>query len=484
MKYLQKFEKFKLLLEKINKDRDYYTARLEDLETPVTIILSNLLSISQKLEKSGGVQASDIKKDLVPQIMEAFMAGLKEAYTLDYNDEEEINKIFDRMLVFEQASGSEAKIKIFQSTEIYFISRRNKKGDFLYDGLEIKLDFSKPRLKIKLDKDFEKNTSKENLQNLKLELTRILDKMSEISLQLLSTSDPNKKLQVKLLCKAGKSVEEISYETGFTKNKIIKLQIEDLIESPFYDSKKVGYVLLNFVTIENVKKEFSRFKQIWKQVGLVKLSDEELKKYISEIEAQAQSQKEIDYSSPQSQKEKPEFVDPLAKKITDWEVVLENFKNYAKKKLENYKDAFIEFEIELDKFKSLLEKNGYKFNLSQKEGLKEFSTFKDSICKPIINSFIVKLRTNKPSIYDSLHKNYYFILVCYSTLLYSHKGLSGLIKSYDNVAIDEKTIFTNKFKLKPNQKTATVKGFVIIQEQLPSPSNPVFVEKEEDINYY
>ena len=58
MRYIKSFESFKLLLEKILKDDDYYTAR-EDLDPYVKFIKDEFTKLNQKIRSS----VSSIKKE-------------------------------------------------------------------------------------------------------------------------------------------------------------------------------------------------------------------------------------------------------------------------------------------------------------------------------------------------------------------------------------------------------------------------------------
>jgi hypothetical protein len=414
MRYLKTFESFKLLLEKIVKDDDYYTFR-QDLDPHVKFILDEFRKLNQKIRSS----VSSVKKDNIEETL------LKEVndFCTKYKEE---NKYPDTDLL-----GMSQARKLFTSLNKMIIDKLNgtygngfKASDYLrnnifhvgidavwalenqYDNnadlakmmffeLELRipniLDYIK-KIKSYLDEKFQEfnldKISKNNMNETRSQLASIFYKvmkdihrsdlpqnfdgklnqmvgttfdkkgnLSYIGFTIGSMGQEGKgeivEFPIKNVEVSGKTISEIDVDS-IGKKPLIKI-IEFLNELVFSiispeDPKKLGIKKL-LKSGEDPKKVAKKYK----------LNLEELKELIAQAQGQIESE-EIQSAKEDllKLKEKPKLdLSPEDKKIIDVEEMIEEFREFGKEFFKSNSTSRVNFDIQVDKFKLFLQKKGY-----------------------------------------------------------------------------------------------------------------------------
>lgn len=512
MRYLHSFKKFKLILEKINKDEDYYRARLEQMEKPILSFLSKMIQINKKWEKSGGMNPNRIAKVILPKIVDAFIESLTDIYTFSIEEKEQMQNTVkgiirlnwhpdnDKFSVTFFNSGSvdkDGKIEVPESLRFPVSSRKNATGDTLETGMQIEFGKGFEKINMALNDDIEKESKNFNL--LLLQLGKLFDRSSEYVLKSFSSESI-----VSNLINSGKELPEIMEETGLSKEKVNSIRIEyprfkeelrELLKKrpgvftswkSYYEkiAKQTGFSTEQVIEFKAkdmlIASDGKNIDQIIKETGL---SGEKIKELWNEVETkrleaqdeQPETQDKVEDKTVGKDEEVESQMDPLAKKITDWGKVIENFRKKAK---ETFKisEEWRQFDIDLDKFAEIVKKSNYDMKLKKIDN--DNMNYIESICKPVLNSFMSSRKKGVKSNLNTVF-NFYFMQICKARVHGSYGKWSG---NYSNIIVSKDNIITNGFELNSVLgKTADIKGFTINDREPPSTQNPIFVEKLEDI---
>ncbi len=375
MKYLHSFSKFKLLLEKIQKDQDYYTARLgeEDLGPAVEYFINSLNRLSESIDKDGMPI-----KEFSDNIREIFFNTFDKVWSFMDDASEIKEKLKDLIKIEPKPIYSESsRGTVVDLTEHYYIIFKNFEGKLIGAHYQQESRKTKPFYQIS-DKNgnsywFELKNS--NIVGKNFRINKIVgsaDKESVVKMiedfgELYRTklTPESEEKQVYKLMKAGMKPEQIVKETGI-------------------DKDEVKYLMTKIKTQEDIRVLLKKGKspeEISKILRIDKNKVDKLIDYIEQEDAQKEDEEsqgiDLDYKSAQ-----PEFKDPEAKNIFLWGKMIEEFKKVGKEKLRSLgteEKKVIEFDILVDKFKNILEKNDYKLN-------NQGGDYKMAICKLVADN--------------------------------------------------------------------------------------------------
>ena len=433
MRYIKSFESFKLLLEKILKDDDYYTAR-EDLDPYVKFIKDEFTKLNQKIRSSVGT----VKKD------DNIEETLKEVNDLCTKYKEE-NKYPDTDLL-----GMSQARKLFTSLNKMIIDKLNgtygngfKVSDYLRDNifhvgsdsvwsfdnqydnnsdldqamfLEYKFKITNilayiKQIKSYLDEKFEEfsldKISKSNMSETRSKLASIFYKImkdihgfdlpkdfhEKLNRMIGTTFDKKANLSyvsftigsmgqegggefvnfpIKNVEVSGKTISEIDVDS-IGKKPLIKI-LEFLNELVFSiinpeDPKKKEVKKLLRDMI--LQKKDIDIKKIAKNFKMRADEIEEIKKEFEE-ELEEEEIEKMEYKP-----EPLEFSDSESKNIHLWDKMIEEFREFGKKLYDKDIDSRVNFDIQVDKFKLFLQKKGYEIPIK--------SDFGQTISTPMID---------------------------------------------------------------------------------------------------
>lgn len=382
MRYLQNFNNFRLLLEKIKKDADYYESR-EDLHKPADYLIQRLKNLNDKAEKSGGGQT---KEDFERKARDMFYDIFNEAIGFVPDDQKSVRKILDTLVVV-----SKKYLRTSGPTEDYFLI----------------LNFT--------DKDIK-------------DANTIL--VSDEYLPFSEDSSYSFKLSVR---KDFVNTRSTKFEQLFIngiKDTIDRITAIKIIES--FNNFYFSNIVPKDPTREKVRELLKKGKTVEQITKSLKLSREEVEKLILRVELQneyEQEEKESEEKDIEYKSEKPEFTDSESEKIFYWDKMIEDFRVTGRELLRNQgfdKKVEIDFDITVDKYKRIISNNKYEFDNCGGD-------YRKAICLPLINA----IYSNKETVFDKLFnpKNvesvYHLIFVCRKMRDYR----SSLSKQLDPVII-------------------------------------------------
>jgi len=219
MRYLKTFESFKLLLEKIVKDDDYYAAR-EDLHPHAEFILDEFRKLNQKIRSSVNIKKDD-NIETRSQLASIFYKVVKDIHGFDL-PEDFLDKL-SRMVG----------------------TTFDKKGNLSYIGFTIgsmgqegKGEIVK--FPIKNVEVSGKTVSEIDVDSIgKKPLIKIIEYLNELVFSIISPEDP-KKLEIKKLLKSGEDPKKVAKKYKLSPEELKELiaQAQGQIESEEIQSTK------------------------------------------------------------------------------------------------------------------------------------------------------------------------------------------------------------------------------------------------------
>jgi hypothetical protein len=430
MRYIKSFESFKLLLEKILKDDDYYTAR-EDLDPYVKFILDEFRKLNQKIRSSVGT----VKKD---DNIEETLKEVNDLCTKYYQENKypgteildvkmsEIREFFislNKMIKdkFNKSYGNGFKVSDYLRDNIFHVGSDSVWSfDNQYDNnsdldqamfLEYKFKITNilayiKQIKSYLDEKFQEfsldKIAKSNMSETRSKLASIFYKVmkdihgfdlpkdfhEKLNWMVGTTFDKKGNLRymgftshslgeekgvsvdfpIKNVEVSGKTISEIDVDS-MGKKPLIKILefLNELVFSIISPEDPKKEEVKKLIRDMILQKKDIDIKEVAKNF---KMSSDEIEEINKEVEEELE---EEEIEKMEYKPEPLELLDSESKNIHLWDEMIEKFREFGKKLYANDIDNRVNFDIQVDKFKKFMEKNKYDLKIKHSDFKKDLS---------------------------------------------------------------------------------------------------------------
>lgn len=393
MKYINSFSKFRLLLEKMQKDIDYYESRT-DLHEAADYLVKNIKDLNDSLGREGLVLREFEKK-----AKNIFYNTFNIVHNFDGEDADKVKKEI----------GLEGDLK--NGGLVHIFTDTNKTYPFILVFRTIRgwsIDTSGTVYRFSMKGDT--NTARVK------EIAQSIDRVTALKI----IEDFNKYYYQQI---QGNSGEEGVY-AYLVYYKLLKSPVSDktikhIAKECDVDEKEAKFLVTKIQKKEEIKVLLSKGKkpeQIAKQIGIDLIK---VKILIDDIERQAQAQSQAQSQAQKTEMEhvskRPDFSDSGAEDIYNWDLTINSFRNKGKEIYQTNEKDRIDFDIIMDKFENVIKKNGYKV-----ENLKKINTLS-------VSEIVVSDIGNNNSIFKDFLNSYVFMFVISKIIPNVNRGIDGVL---------------------------------------------------------